>query len=326
MERYDINSIPKANTAEAGALRVANSVDEKNCGCVDAAITPSNLYNLLGCRKANTSYTVGETVTCPYHPEFLLKCTVDGSTATGSLDTTSATLGKVYTDGGVKWEVIVLPIELGGTGATTGANARKNLNLNLQTFTDIFQLGLDGNATELEIANALPVNSIFIYNINRNLFSNLSIHKQFALVNYARFKVTRINPSNFIFEVWSSASEYFIACGNADSSSVLYVKYANSDKLSMPSDKKISLSLASGDTYTAPADGWLYVNVISPNSDTVCDLILTNTTSWLTTRQRDNWGIHLRAFIPLAKGQIGKVEFENGTLDNANFVYAQSEV
>ena len=326
MERYDLMGIPYASGDRAGILRTANAVDEKNSGCTDAAITPSNLHNVLGYRKANTAYAGNEIVACPYHAGLMLKCTQAGTTSAVSLNTTGVTVGQVITDGGVKWEVIVLPIELGGTGATTGANARKNLNLNLQTFTDIFQLGLDGNATELEIANALPVNSIFIYNINRNLFSNLSIHKQFALVNYARFKVTRINPSNFIFEVWSSASEYFIACGNADSSSVLYVKYANSDKLSMPSDKKISLSLASGDTYTAPADGWLYVNVISPNSDTVCDLILTNTTSWLTTRQRDNWGIHLRAFIPLAKGQIGKVEFENGTLDNANFVYAQSEV
>ena len=106
MERYDLNAVPNASSEKAGVLRVANSVDEKNCGCVDAAITPSNLYNLLGCRKANTSYTLGEIVTCPYYPEFLLKCTVAGSTAAGSLDTTSATLGKVYTDGGVKWEVI----------------------------------------------------------------------------------------------------------------------------------------------------------------------------------------------------------------------------
>ncbi|MBR6636594.1 MAG: tail fiber protein, partial [Phascolarctobacterium sp.] len=54
----------------------------------------------------NKAYSLNAIVACPYHAEFMLKCTQAGTTSTGSLDTTSATLGKVYTDGGVKWEVI----------------------------------------------------------------------------------------------------------------------------------------------------------------------------------------------------------------------------
>lgn len=110
MERYDLMGTPTASSEEAGVLRIASEVDEKNCGCVDAAITPSNLYNLLGCRKASTAYVGNEVVACPYHTEFLLKCVQAGSTATGSLDTTNVTSGQVITDGGVKWEVIAKAI------------------------------------------------------------------------------------------------------------------------------------------------------------------------------------------------------------------------
>lgn len=106
MERYDLNAVPNASSEKAGVLRVANSVDEKNSGCTDAAITPSNLYSLLDCRKANTAYTAGAIVACPYHKEFLLKCTTAGTTNANSLDTTSVTKGSVITDGSAKWTVI----------------------------------------------------------------------------------------------------------------------------------------------------------------------------------------------------------------------------
>lgn len=110
MERYDLPSNPVASSEQAGVLRIASEVDEKNCGCVDAAITPSNLYSLLDCRKANTAYAAGVIVTCPYHKEFLLKCTTGGTTSANSLDTTAVTKGSVITDGGAKWTVIASQI------------------------------------------------------------------------------------------------------------------------------------------------------------------------------------------------------------------------
>lgn len=110
MERYDLNAVPNASSEKAGVLRVANEVDEKNSGCTDAAITPGNLYSLLDCRKANTSYKASDVVACPYHTEFLLKCVTAGSTAAGSLDTTNVTKGQVITDGDAKWEVIAKAI------------------------------------------------------------------------------------------------------------------------------------------------------------------------------------------------------------------------
>lgn len=106
MERYNLNAVPNASSEAAGVLRVANEVDEKNSGCTDAAITPSNLHNMVGYRKANTEYKGNEVVGCPCHIEFLLKCVQAGTTSTSPLDTTNVTKGQVITDGGVKWEVI----------------------------------------------------------------------------------------------------------------------------------------------------------------------------------------------------------------------------
>lgn len=154
MERYDLMGTPYANGERAGILRTANAADEKNSGCTDAAITPSNLHNVLGYRKANTAYTGNEIVACPYHAEFMLKCTQAGTTSTGSLDTTSATLGKVYTDGGVKWEVIVLPVEFGGTGGTTAKDARKNLGIS-DKFIQVNNLGNMSGKTVADLQNAL---------------------------------------------------------------------------------------------------------------------------------------------------------------------------
>ena len=163
MERYDLNAVPNASSEKAGVLRVANSVDEKNGGCTDAAITPSNLHNVLGYRKTNTEYKGNEIVACPYQPGLLLKCVQAGSTSTSPLDTTNVTKGQVITDGGVKWAVIDKnAIEVGGTGATTPEEARENLevlrrvatmydNADLNAFTKAgVYMVRKGSATEAE--------------------------------------------------------------------------------------------------------------------------------------------------------------------------------
>lgn len=106
MERYDLPSNPVASSEQAGVLRIASEADEKNCGCQDAAVTPNNLYSLLDYRKKSTAYTAGAVVACPYHKEFLLKCTTAGTTSANSLDTKSVTKGSVITDGNAKWTVI----------------------------------------------------------------------------------------------------------------------------------------------------------------------------------------------------------------------------
>lgn len=89
-----------------GVLRAASSADEKNCNITDASITPSNLYNIAGYRKANTTYSVDDVVGCPYHHSLQLKCIVAGTTSNSPLDTSLALKnGDTIEDASVTWTV-----------------------------------------------------------------------------------------------------------------------------------------------------------------------------------------------------------------------------
>lgn len=164
MERYDLNTIPNASSETAGVLRVANSADEKNCGCKDAAITPSNLYSLLDCRKANTAYAAGVIVTCPYHKEFLLKCSTGGTTSANSLNTTAVTKGSVITDGGVKWTVIasqIIDLAISGKTITVtfidGTSKKLTTQDTNTTYTAGTGLSLSSNKFSLAAAYSNPI-------------------------------------------------------------------------------------------------------------------------------------------------------------------------
>ena len=108
MERYDLMGTPTASSEEAGVLRVASEVDEKDCGCKDAAVTPKNLYSLLDYRIANTAYAIGDTVAVPYHVNLFMECIANGTTASTALDTSNVYDGQQIVDGGVTWEVGVI--------------------------------------------------------------------------------------------------------------------------------------------------------------------------------------------------------------------------
>lgn len=128
---YGEHNLQNGSSTTYGLMRTAApAVDEINCSCDDAAITPSNLFKLNNYRLANTAYAVGAVVACPYHANLMLKCTVAGTTSDDSLDTSNATNGKNYVDGGVTWAVIkdfnatdVIPIANGGTGGNTFVKA-----------------------------------------------------------------------------------------------------------------------------------------------------------------------------------------------------------
>ena len=110
---YNLNKIHEASTSAYGLMRVAAPVDETDCSCNDASITPANLYGLANFRRANTAYNVDDKVGCPYHHNLQLKCTVAGTTSSEALDTSGdIKAGDVLTDGTVTWQVEEL-----GTGA-----------------------------------------------------------------------------------------------------------------------------------------------------------------------------------------------------------------
>lgn len=137
------NKTQPATATTYGLMRVAAPVDEVDCTCNDASITPSNLYNILDYRVANTGYEIDEVVGCPYHADLILKCITAGTTSSESLNT-RGTLneGDTLTDGSVVWIVekigiTTLPIKgdeviaqsiserhllfLGGTNLTNGS-------------------------------------------------------------------------------------------------------------------------------------------------------------------------------------------------------------
>lgn len=134
---YGEHNLANGSATSYGLMRTASVEDEVTCSCDDASITPANLFKLNNYRLANTAYTVGTVVACPYHANLMLKCTVAGTTSADKLNTADAINGKTYVDGSVTWTVIkdfnatdVIPIANGGTGATTKAQAQTNLGLN----------------------------------------------------------------------------------------------------------------------------------------------------------------------------------------------------
>ncbi len=105
-----------ATPENVGVMRIASETDETNCSCNNAAITPSNLYDLNNFRKANTGYAVGDTVGCAYHNDLQLKCIFAGITENSGIDTSGKLKkGQTIQDGTVVWTVEEI-----GTGSGSG--------------------------------------------------------------------------------------------------------------------------------------------------------------------------------------------------------------
>lgn len=142
---YNLNKIHEASTSAYGLMRVAAPVDETDCSCSDASITPANLYGLNDYRITNTAYKVGDTVACPYHSNLRLRCTTAGTTSGNALDTKTVTKGTTLTDGTVKWyiEDVVSDLQtsvnnkLDKTGTAVKATADGNGNNIVNTYRKI---------------------------------------------------------------------------------------------------------------------------------------------------------------------------------------------
>lgn len=94
--------------------------------------------------------------------------------------------------------------------------------------------------------------------------------------------------------------------------------------MSMPSSVKVALSTSgsSGSEYTAPADGYFYISTLAGNSTT----IRMTTPNLGTGGSVSNSNYGDRFFLPVAKGDVMKLEDSNGNLlriDKLYFVYAK---
>lgn len=110
-----------ATTYSKGLIRIATKddiLDEMS----DAAVTASIYQELMHCRWAGVTYTLGYKVSCMYHPEFYLECIHAGTTAIDRLDTKNVSHGQEILDGTVRWVVRTYPNSVLGKVADDKGN------------------------------------------------------------------------------------------------------------------------------------------------------------------------------------------------------------
>ena len=96
--------------------------------------------------------------------------------------------------------------------------------------------------------------------------------------------------------------------------------------LGMPSNRYEDLTLgANGTTYTAPANGWFVVSGKPTADGGYCILDTTNYEPTYMTTNTSGW--YSRGFIPVRKGQVMTLRYENYEIeaDRFKFVYAEGE-
>ena len=87
------------------SLNMASELEETNSSIDNACISPSNIASINNFRKLNTSYSIGDTVSCAYQTGIILECTQSGTTSDLVLDTHKVTVDSDITDGSVIWKV-----------------------------------------------------------------------------------------------------------------------------------------------------------------------------------------------------------------------------
>lgn len=91
--------------------------------------------------------------------------------------------------------------------------------------------------------------------------------------------------------------------------------------MAMPSDRYVDLTIgASGSTYTAPADGYITLSLLS-TSTTAFAQLLTNKKVSISGSMCIN-GAPLRLSLPVAKSDVITVYYERGTVESLVFSYA----
>ena len=95
--------------------------------------------------------------------------------------------------------------------------------------------------------------------------------------------------------------------------------------MGMPSNSYIDLTLgASGSTYTAPANGWIFFRVNGVPSGGYISITNSLFPSGIKSMQSNNTAQYLQIFIPVIKNSIYTLEYSTaGSATFLYFVYAQ---
>ena len=292
-------------------------------------------YNNATNRLPNTNYAVGNVVYNRSNLSVALKCTTDGTTSNTELDISGRAVGDSVDDGSVVWKIVSRDV-------VNIIDAQRPI----KTFISLKQLGLDNNASEADIANTLPVDSVLqmVLPAANGSYPNLSVPKQDGVL--VVFKSRHPNNVDFRFKyfVGDRRAEEYVAFYTSWASPTFsgWKRVATNGALSMPSYSKgyieISLSITANsaspvnisNAYTAPCDGWLKFMAVGGTESGIKEAkAWTNSdismTYFLPSGSTTN-GVGMEFFVPIAKGDVVNLSYRNIKSFTCRFIYAQSEV
>lgn len=174
---------------DISTVSVGESVED---GSVVWEVIPryEEVHKLADYPLRNTEYALNAVVACPYHVEFLLKCTQAGRTSEDALDTTGATKGQVLEDGGVKWEVIAKAvIDTRVTGGIINIIFADGTVKEIKPYSDMNDYIIESyrNGTEwYEVYKSGKVRQGGKCAAGQQITS-ITLHKPFANTNYSVF-------------------------------------------------------------------------------------------------------------------------------------------
>lgn len=267
---YTVNVGTQATASTFGLVRTAGAEDETDCQCDDAAVTPENLYKLANYRLANTAYAVGDVVACPYHVEFLLKCTTAGTTSAGALNTTEATAGQVLADGGAQWTVIakaIIDASISGKVITLTFADGTTKTLVTQDTNTTYSAATTSAAGLMSAADKTKLNGITANVAYKLPYATCSTAKATAakvatITNSVPFSLVAGAMVTVKFtQGVNNASTYNITTLNVNSTGAKTVKvpYAKSGGVGQPMPDH------QNNTYTFVFDGTYWNGVFTPN-------------------------------------------------------------
>lgn len=147
---------------------------------------------------------------------------------------------------------------------TTSINELKSIT-NIKTYTDLSQIGITkGTETLKEVRKALPDNSMLIYSVYPESGHN-NVEYPYITGHFRFIKSENHCSLYFQTDFGRSYEKYF------DARDIYYVenswkKIADKDKLSVPSNTKIAVSLINqGDSYTPSCDGLIWAKKLGDN-------------------------------------------------------------
>ena len=191
------------------------------------------------------------------------------------------------------------------------------------TFVSVYLLGQYGNKayssaskaaifTSLQVSKGVPVTFSYTASLSRIIFT------------YAQG-----NGSLYYYVGETVQNANLINAGRIEETLVKKVDMQQATIASFPSDRYIDLTLgASGTTYTAPANGYFYLNKTKAGQTQYIALknITGNIGVWSNGNPQATNGL-VYTYIPAKKGDIVETVYStSGTTNEFRFIYAQGEV